>query len=167
MASKKLFPGPSNPEYPLAHELSSLEELDHPSHSKAKHAGHASIGEGVHVNGEIRDCREIEIHGYMEGDLEADDLIVHVNGSVKGGVKVERAEIHGAVEGEVTVTQRLDVRTTGLVSGTVTYGELSVEAGGRVTGTLDQQPDAAGKTLTPTPPEKKTDTPETEPLDVA
>ena len=107
--------------------------------SSAKHEGHVLIGEGVEIKGEIRECREIEIHGTVEGDLEAEVLIVHQNGLVKGNVNTDRAEIHGSIDGDVIVKNRLDVKAKGSVAGKTEYGELSVEAGGRVVGTLEEK----------------------------
>lgn len=106
---------------------------------QGQHEGHVLIGEGVSIKGEIRECREIEIHGTVEGDLEAEVLIVHASGRVKGNVNTDRAEIHGSIEGDVSVKNRLDVKAKGSVAGKTEYGELSVEAGGRVVGTLADQ----------------------------
>ena len=107
--------------------------------SQGKHEGHVLIGEGVKIKGEIRECRELEIHGTVEGDLEAEELIVHENGVVKGNVNTYKAVIHGSIDGDVSVKYRLDVKAEGSVAGKTEYGELSVEAGGRVVGTLEEQ----------------------------
>jgi len=115
------------------------ESLREPAQSLGKYEGHVLIGEGVHIKGEIRDCREIEIHGTVDGDLEAEVLIVHGNGVVEGNVNADRAEVHGSVNGDISVKYRLDVKSNGSVAGATKYGELSVEAGGRVVGSLDEQ----------------------------
>ena len=107
--------------------------------AQGKHEGHVLIGEGVKIVGEIRDCREMEIHGTVEGDLEAEVLIVHGNGLLTGNVKTDRAEVHGSIDGDVSVKYLLDVKAKGAVSGKTEYGELSVETGGRVVGTLDER----------------------------
>jgi cytoskeletal protein CcmA (bactofilin family) len=107
--------------------------------SQSQYEGHVLIGEGVKIKGEIRDCREIEIHGTVEGDLEAEVLIVHGKGVVTGTVKTDRAEVHGSIDGDISVKYLLAVKAKGSVAGKTTYGELSVETGGRVVGTLDEQ----------------------------
>jgi cytoskeletal protein CcmA (bactofilin family) len=107
--------------------------------SRGQHEGHVLIGEGITIKGEIRDCREIEIHGTVEGDLEAEVLIVHTNGVLTGNVKTDRAEVHGSIDGDVIVKHLLDVKAEGSVAGKTEYGELSVETGGRLVGTLDEQ----------------------------
>ncbi|HSR55003.1 MAG TPA: polymer-forming cytoskeletal protein [Alphaproteobacteria bacterium] len=99
--------------------------------------GRIVVGAGVKIVGEIRDCREIEIFGIVDGDLEVEDLLVHENGLLKGNVKADRAEVRGAIEGEVAVKELLDVKAKGSVAGKTAYGALSIETGGRVVGTLD------------------------------
>jgi cytoskeletal protein CcmA (bactofilin family) len=106
---------------------------------QGKHEGHVLVGEGIKIVGEIRDCRKIEIYGVVEGDLEAEELIVHGNGLLKGNVKTDRAQIHGSIDGDITVTHLLDVKSKGSVAGRTQYGELSVETGGRIVGTLDDR----------------------------
>ena len=115
--------------------------------SQATREGQVLIGEGVQIKGEIRECREIEIHGTMEGDLKADVVIVHETGLVKGNINTDRAEVHGSIDGEINVKFQLDVKATGSVAGKTKYGQLSVEAGGRVTGTLDGQADNKDRLL--------------------
>lgn len=106
---------------------------------QGKHEGHVLVGEGIKIVGEIRDCRKIEIYGVVEGDLEAQELIVHDKGLLKGNVKTDRAQVHGSIDGDITVTHLLDVKSTGSVAGKTQYGQLSIETGGRIVGTLDER----------------------------
>jgi hypothetical protein len=53
-----------------------------------------------------------------------------------GKLEVEEAEINGIYEGELTVCKRLLVRGSGRVSGTVRYGQLEIERGGRLSGSF-------------------------------
>lgn len=156
MAANSIFSTPKTPAYP-AMEETAPEEVSAASPAALPHSkyqGKASIGEGVHVKGDIHDCRQVDVHGLMEGGIEADILIVHEKGSVKGVIKADRAEIHGEVDGEVTISGRLEIRASGLVAGIVNYGELSVEAGGRVTGQLDQRSDKSAERRGPLPMDK-------------
>ena len=142
MAANSIFSTPKTSAYPAV-EDTAPEEVPTPSPAPLAHSkyqGKASIGEGVHVKGDVHDCSQVDVHGLMEGEIEADILIIHEKGSVKGVIKADRAEIHGAADGDVTISNRLEIRATGLVSGNVNYGELSVEAGGRITGQLEQRP---------------------------
>ena len=156
MAVNSIFSTPKTQAY-AAIEETTPGEGSAPSSAPLPHSkyqGKAAIGEGVHVKGDIHDCRQVDVHGLMEGEIEADILIIHEKGSVKGVIKADRAEIHGQVDGELTISERLDIRATGQVSGIVTYGELSVEAGGCATGQIDQSPEKSGDRRTPVPLDK-------------
>lgn len=61
-------------------------------------------------------------------------------GVFAGQVGVDRAEIRGRFEGEMTVRDRLVVHSTGRVSGKVRYGRLAVEEGGEIIGDLEALP---------------------------
>ncbi|MGE0651860.1 MAG: polymer-forming cytoskeletal protein [Alphaproteobacteria bacterium] len=113
------------------------------------HEGHVLIGEGVKIAGEIRDCRKLEIHGTVEGDLEAEELIVHENGLLKGSIKTDRAEVNGAIDGDISVTHLLDLKAKGSVAGNTQYGEISVATGGRIVGVVD---DRSGQQVKPARP---------------
>ncbi|NQU72926.1 MAG: polymer-forming cytoskeletal protein [Rhodospirillales bacterium] len=153
MAASSIFSTPKKPAYPAVDITGSGQDsISSPAPlMRSEYQGQASIGEGVHVKGDIHDCRQVDVHGLMEGQIETDILIIHEKGSVKGIIKAERAEIHGTADGEVTISARLDIRATGLVAGVVNYGELSVEAGGRVTGQLDHFSEKSAERHTPIP----------------
>lgn len=94
------------------------------------------VGKGTHIVGEITNCSVVEIQGVLEGTVAADVVIVRDGGGFKGDFKAEQAEIHGVVEGGVTVHGLLDIRATGKVTGDVTYEELAVAVGAHVSGQI-------------------------------
>ena len=87
MAVNSIFSTPKTQAY-AAIEETTPGEGSAPSSAPLPHSkyqGKAAIGEGVHVKGDIHDCRQVDVHGLMEGEIEADILIIHEKGSVKGG----------------------------------------------------------------------------------
>lgn len=125
------------PASPSTIDTSPAPQPELPPEPADRHSGHVLVGEGVKFVGQIRECRQIEIFGAVDGDLEVEELIVHENGLLKGNVKADRAEVWGALDGEVSVKELLDVKSGGSVSGKTEYGALSIATGGRVVGTLD------------------------------
>ncbi len=79
------------------------------------------------------------VEGEVEADL-ADSLSLEVGegGRFKGTAVIDNADIAGRFEGELTVRKRLYVRATGDVHGTIRYGQLQIEQGGRLGGTLEE-----------------------------
>ena len=56
------------------------------------------------------------------------------------------AEIRGRFEGTLTVRKRLFIRATGRVMGTIRYGQIEVERGGRISGDIEATPETASST---------------------
>jgi cytoskeletal protein CcmA (bactofilin family) len=61
-------------------------------------------------------------------------------GVFHGTVSVDRAEIRGRFEGDMTVRERLTVHSTGRVAGKVRFGRLAVEDGGEIVGEIEALP---------------------------
>ena len=77
----------------------------------------------------------------IEGRVEAKLSDVHTVeiaecGSFKGTAEVEDAEISGVFEGDLIVRNRLVIYSSGEVRGNITYGEIEIERGGRLTGQI-------------------------------
>lgn len=98
------------------------------------------IGEDAILKGEIRNCREIEIFGYVEGLLEAGRVTVHPQGRLFGNVKAETAEVFGQLQGDVRVKQLIAIRSSGTVTGNVKYGRLAMEEGGELSASVRNVP---------------------------
>ena len=71
------------------------------------------------LKGEIRNAGRIEVYGYVEGDIAGDLLIVQPGGRCYGTVRVESADVHGTLQGEVFIKQLITIRTGGSVTGNV------------------------------------------------
>ena len=76
------------------------------------------------------------VAGRVAGRVTAHVVDVKKTGSVLGGIDAEQVTIHGTVEGNVRVRQRLVLASTGIVSGDVHTDRLVMEEGGRVNGTI-------------------------------
>jgi cytoskeletal protein CcmA (bactofilin family) len=96
---------------------------------------------------EMRNCRQLEVHGYMEGDVSAGNLLVHKTGRLFGTIKTDTAEIHGTVQGDVAVRNLIDIRSSGTVSGNVKYGRLALEMGGNLSAQMRNVPPSIGGDL--------------------
>ncbi|MGH7486797.1 MAG: polymer-forming cytoskeletal protein, partial [bacterium] len=67
----------------------------------AENQGVLIVTEDTVIRGvtEMRNCRQLEVHGYVEGDVSARNVLVHKTGRLFGTVKTDTAEIHGTVQG--------------------------------------------------------------------
>lgn len=96
------------------------------------------VGPQIALTGEISRCDTVSIEGEVNatvGDCRA--LEIAEGGSLKGKAEIAVAEIAGRFEGEITVRERLILKATGRIIGTVRYAALEIEAGGQVEGTME------------------------------
>ena len=104
------------------------------------------VGREICLSGEIKSCDTLVVEGRVEADLkDCRSLEVLATGVVKGNATVERCEISGLFEGDLTARQHLLLRTTGRIIGSVTYAQLEVERGGRITGRMTETGGSSSK----------------------
>ncbi len=93
------------------------------------------VGREISLAGEITACDYLVVEGSIDAKLSDGRSVEIADGGLfRGTATVDEAVIGGRFEGELTVRGRLCVRSTGLVLGSIRYGELEVEGGGRLIG---------------------------------
>ena len=107
------------------------------------------VGGEISLKGEITHCDRLLIEGSVEANLnDCRDVDIAESGLFKGEAAIESAEIRGRFEGTLTVRKRLFIRATGRVMGTIRYGQIEVERGGRISGDIEATPETAASTET-------------------
>jgi cytoskeletal protein CcmA (bactofilin family) len=94
------------------------------------------VGLGVSVKGDLSVPGIVVVDGLIEGHVAARAIWVSPSGVIKGTIVATEAEIHGEISESIEVKQLLVVHATGRVLGDVRYGELQLEKGAVITGTL-------------------------------
>lgn len=113
---------------------------------QSEHHRKLLVGHGIHLSGKIGDCEHLVVQGHVEIDIDdCKHIEIAPGGTFKGSATVDEATIGGKFDGELNVTGMLRLRGTGVVTGTVHYGELIVEAGGQLKGTSEPTEDAKPK----------------------
>jgi cytoskeletal protein CcmA (bactofilin family) len=88
------------------------------------------VGEGISLSGEIEACDVLIVEGTIEAALKgAKTLDIAETGVFYGTVSIDEATVAGRFEGDLTVQGRLTIKSTGSITGSVSYKELAVEAG--------------------------------------
>jgi cytoskeletal protein CcmA (bactofilin family) len=112
----------------------------------APHKGEAEIrqlivGREISLSGEIKSCDRLIVEGSVEANLQScQDVNIAESGLFRGAATIDDAEIRGRFEGTLSVRNRLFIRSTGRVSGTVRYGQIEIECGGQISGDIQAQP---------------------------
>jgi cytoskeletal protein CcmA (bactofilin family) len=103
---------------------------------RTNEAGCIVIGEGVSVSGKFVVPGRAVINGSLEGELQADELLVGAQGKLVGNIKVRKADVFGEVHDTLLASEHLIIRSTGRVNGNASYGEIEIERGGLVQGAI-------------------------------
>lgn len=94
-----------------------------------------TLGEGVSFKGQLTFRKLLRIDGAFEGELISDGkLIVGATGTVKSNIKMREAIIEGRVDGDIAVSERLELRDKAVVHGSIEAGLLSVDEGVTIVG---------------------------------
>ena len=96
------------------------------------------IGEGVNITGNISMQGAIHVYGNLSGEIVAQEIFIGATGKVNGEIKVSFADVRGEVTNSIHVKETLIVRSTGKISGTITYQSLEIEHGGIIDGKIEK-----------------------------
>jgi cytoskeletal protein CcmA (bactofilin family) len=99
----------------------------------------AHIGRSLVIKGEVTGAEALFIDGRVEGTINFPDNRVTVgrNGNVAANITAKEVVIMGKVQGNVDCSDRLDIRSEGLLSGDVITHRISVEEGAILKGGVE------------------------------
>jgi|SRR5208282_256209 cytoskeletal protein CcmA (bactofilin family) len=99
----------------------------------------AHIGRSLVIKGEVTGAESIFIDGRVEGTISFPDNRVTVgrSGNVTANITAKEVVIMGKVHGNVDCSDRLDIRSEGLLSGDVITHRISVEEGAILKGGIE------------------------------
>ena len=102
-------------------------------------AEQATIGRSLVIKGEVSGSEPLYIDGRVEGTITLQDNRVTIgrNGSVAANVTAKEVVVMGKLQGNVTVSDRVDIRAEGALTGDVVAHRLSIEDGAYFKGSVD------------------------------
>jgi len=94
------------------------------------------IGKGSTIKGNLQIQGGIRIDGLIEGTIETDGfVIIGQSGKAKADIRAKECLISGVLEGNVTVSETLELDKTAWVTGDIAAKVLAVTAGAMIVGT--------------------------------
>jgi cytoskeletal protein CcmA (bactofilin family) len=101
----------------------------------------ATIGKSLVVKGEVTGSESLYIDGKVEGaiNLPGNRVTVGRNGQVAANITAREIVVLGKVRGNVTASDRVDIRSEGSLTGDVTAQRISIEDGAFFKGGIDIQ----------------------------
>jgi cytoskeletal protein CcmA (bactofilin family) len=94
------------------------------------------LGKSVVIKGEITASEDLTVYGRMEGSINLPNhtLTIGPHADIKAVIAARAVVVMGAVTGDVTAGERIDIQTTGSVMGDVVAPKLAIADGGSLEG---------------------------------
>jgi cytoskeletal protein CcmA (bactofilin family) len=110
-----------------------------PSRAPISAGDQATIGKGLLVKGEITGSESLYIDGKVEGsiNLPGNRVTVGRNGQVAASIIAREIVVLGKIRGNVSASDRVDIRAEGSLSGDVAAARISIEDGAFFKGGID------------------------------
>ncbi|MEH6545128.1 MAG: polymer-forming cytoskeletal protein [Sneathiella sp.] len=101
-----------------------------------KQGSRLHVGADIHLKGEITACDRLIVEGKVEASMDSKEIEISKSGVFIGTVDIDTADISGKFDGTMKARKRLIIRKTGHVTGNISYGEIEIEPGGEIGGSL-------------------------------
>jgi len=88
------------------------------------------ITEGTSIVGDMISKAGLRIDGSIQGNIKSPSkVVVGENGTIKGTLECENADIEGKFYGKMNISGTLTLKSTALLDGEVVAGKLAIEPG--------------------------------------
>ena len=108
-----------------------------------------TIGKSVVIKGELSASEDLTIEGQVEGKIELRQniLTIGANGKIKASVFAKAVIVQGEVHGNITATEKVDIRDAGSVDGDLAAPRVAIADGAHFRGSIDMQRAGEAKAL--------------------
>ena len=105
-----------------------------------------NIGKSVVIKGELNGSEDLTIEGHVEGTIQLKEHVLTIgpNGRIKAQVFAKSVIVLGEVTGNVTASDKVDIRDNGSVDGDIVSPRVAIAEGAHFRGSVDMQRKAGG-----------------------
>ena len=100
-----------------------------------------NIGKSVVIKGELNGSEDLTIEGHVEGTIQLRDHVLTIgpNGRIKAQVFAKSVIVLGEVTGNVSASDKVDIRENGSVDGDLIAPRVAIAEGAHFRGSVDMQ----------------------------
>ena len=100
-----------------------------------------NIGKSVVIKGELSGSEDLMIEGQVDGKIELrqNTLTIGPNGKIKAEVFAKSIIVLGEVHGNITASEKVDIRDNGSVDGDLSSPRVAIAEGAHFRGSIDMQ----------------------------
>jgi cytoskeletal protein CcmA (bactofilin family) len=97
------------------------------------------IGKSVVIRGELTGNEDLYLDGEVEGNINLRDhkLVIGPNGKIKASITARDVVVHGRVEGNVSASERVELKRACSLNGDVNTQRIVIEDGAFFKGAID------------------------------
>jgi cytoskeletal protein CcmA (bactofilin family) len=113
-----------------------------------------NIGKSVVIKGELSGSEDLIIEGQVDGKIELRENVLTIgpNGKIKAQIFAKAVIVQGEVTGNVTATEKVDIRDNGSLDGDIASPRVAIAEGAHFRGSIDmQRVGVKGETAKPEP----------------
>ena len=98
-----------------------------------------NIGKSVIIKGELSGSEDLTIEGQVDGKIELNNntLTIGTNAKIKAQVFAKTVVVLGEVTGNITASEKVDIRDNGSVDGDITSPKVAIAEGAHFRGAID------------------------------
>ena len=113
-----------------------------------------NIGKSVVIKGELNGSEDLTIEGQVEGTIQLRDHVLTIgpNGRIKAEVFAKAVIVLGEVIGNITASEKIDMRDNGSVDGDIVSPRVAIAEGAHFRGSVDMQRQGASAPPKPAAP---------------
>ena len=106
-----------------------------------------NIGKSVVIKGELNGSEDLTIEGHVEGKIELRDHVLTIgpNGKIKAELFAKSVVVLGEVIGNVSASEKVDIRENGSVEGDITSPRVAIAEGAHFRGSVDMAQQGQGR----------------------
>src|SRR5688572_2787773 len=133
-------PGTPSPA-PVTPSHSATAPTPQPEHRRQNERDVVNIGKSVVIKGELSGSEDLTIEGLVEGKIELKDHVLTIgpNGKIKAQVFAKALIVLGEVTGNVSATDKVEIRDGGSVDGDIVSPRVAIAEGAHFRGSVDMQ----------------------------
>ena len=104
-----------------------------------------NLGKPMVIKGELSASEDLTLYGQMDGSvrLPSHTLTIGPDADIRAEITTKAVVIMGAVTGNVTASHKIEIRSTGSVTGDLVSPRLAIFDGGRLDGKVEMREELA------------------------
>jgi len=126
----------ASPPSMLPDRLDLTREEQQPMHEEP-----VSIGKSIVISGQLSGSEDLVIEGHVDGKIELRNHVLTIgsNGRITAQVAAKAIIVFGHVTGNLTATEKVEIRESGSVEGDIVAPRVAIADGSNFRGSIDMQ----------------------------